>query len=355
MKVVIRVDSSHPMGSGHLVRCRTLAEELRLRGADVRFICRDHPGNLVHLLTRSAFAVTVLPASPLCESTAEDYTQWLGVSSETDAAETIEALEGKIPDWLIVDHYGLDCSWQEKLRPQVNKILVIDDLANRPHDCDVLVDQNYQLPNHSYEKLVPHDCQLLLGCHYALLSPEYWQYRQTLAPRNGKLERVLIFLGGTDPQNITGKVLSALSAPEFAFLDLDVVVGSSNPHKLLLQQQIQQRPRTNFYENLPHLAQLMAHADLAIGAGGTTTWERLCLGLPSLVISIAENQVPACLALSGVGAIIYLGTANTVKIEDIQNSISLLLHKPEIMTQISQEGQKCVDGMGLNRIVEILH
>ncbi|PNJ93111.1 UDP-2,4-diacetamido-2,4,6-trideoxy-beta-L-altropyranose hydrolase [Cylindrospermopsis raciborskii C04] len=354
MKVVIRVDSSHPMGSGHLVRCRTLAEELRLRGADVRFICRDHPGNLVHLLTRSAFSVTVLPGPPLCESTAEDYTQWLGVSSETDAAETIEALEGEIPDWLIVDHYGLDRSWQEKLRPQVNKILVIDDLANRPHDCDVLLDQNYQLPNHSYEKLVPNDCQLLLGCHYALLSPEYWQYRQTLASRNGKLERVLIFLGGTDPQNITGKVLSALSAPEFAFLHLDVVVGSSNPHKLLLQQQIQQRPRTNFYENLPHLAQLMAHADLAIGAGGTTTWERLCLGLPSLVISIAENQVPACLALSDVGAIIYLGTANTVKIEDIQNSISSLFHNTDTLEKISYGCRHYVDGLGAKRLAQYL-
>ncbi|MBA4444759.1 UDP-2,4-diacetamido-2,4,6-trideoxy-beta-L-altropyranose hydrolase, partial [Cylindrospermopsis raciborskii CS-506_C] len=119
-------------------------------------------------------------------------------------------------------------------------------------------------------------------------------------------------------------------------------------------QQIQQRPRTNFYENLPHLAQLMAHADLAIGAGGTTTWERLCLGLPSLVISIAENQVPACLALSDVGAIIYLGTANTVKIEDIQNSISSLFHNTDTLEKISYGCRHYVDGLGAKRLAEYL-
>ncbi|OSO90608.1 hypothetical protein B7O87_09310 [Cylindrospermopsis raciborskii CENA303] len=146
VKVVIRVDSSQNMGSGHLVRCRTLAEALQHRGAEVKFICRQHPGNLIHLLTHANFSVTVLPPPTSLQPTVEDYTLWLGVNLETDAAETIEALKGKMPDWLIVDHYGLDNFWEEKLRSYVGKILVIDDLANRPHNCDALLNQNYHFP-----------------------------------------------------------------------------------------------------------------------------------------------------------------------------------------------------------------
>ncbi|MBE9237325.1 UDP-2,4-diacetamido-2,4,6-trideoxy-beta-L-altropyranose hydrolase [Anabaena aphanizomenioides LEGE 00250] len=356
MKVVIRVDSSQNMGSGHLVRCRTLAEALQRRGAEVKFICRDHPGNLIHLLTRSAFPVTVLPAPPLVEVTTEDYDLWLGVDPQTDAAQTIAAFGGEIPHWLIVDHYGLGRPWEEQLRPHVGKILVIDDLANRPHDCDVLLDQNYHFPGvNRYQELVPHDCRLLLGCRYALLRPEYLEFRHTLPPHTGKVERVLIFFGGTDPQNITGKVISALSAGEFASLYVDVVVGSSNPHRLSLQQQVNQRPQTTLYENLPHLAQLMARADLAIGAGGTTTWERLCLGLPSLVISIADNQVPACQALAREEAIIYLGTADQVQVKDIAEAIAFVQRNPATVVRMSDQGKQYVDGLGADRVGEYLY
>lgn len=355
MKVVIRVDSSQSIGSGHLIRCRTLAEELRRRGANVKFICRDHPGNLIHLLTGSTFSVTVLPAPTSLEPTVEDYSLWLGVTPETDAVETIEALKGEIPDWLIVDHYGLDSLWEGKLRPYVGKIMVIDDLANRLHNCDALLDQNYQSPQtNRYYGLTPDNCQLLIGCKYALLRSEYSEFRSSHIGHSGKLQRVLVFFGGSDPQNITGKVITALSSSDFAHLDLDVVVGASNPHRLALQQQIKHRPNTIVHENLPHLAQLITSADLAIGAGGTTTWERLCLGLPSLVISIAENQVSACEALASTGAIVYLGTANRVGSEDIQKSVSFLSSNPPNLVEMSERGCQYVDGLGARRVAEHL-
>ncbi|MEX6780098.1 UDP-2,4-diacetamido-2,4,6-trideoxy-beta-L-altropyranose hydrolase, partial [Limnospira fusiformis] len=211
MKVIFRVDSSAQIGSGHLIRCRTLAEELRRRGAEVRFICREHRGNLIHLLSQAAFPVTVLPPPPQSSGEMEEnYQAWLGVSAETDAQETLLALGGESADWLVVDHYGLDAVWERQLRPQVKQILVIDDLANRPHDCDVLLDQNYsQLGEQRYQGWVPHSCRLLLGPRYGLLRPEYPLYRQALSPHRGQVRRVLVFFGGTDSQNMTGKALEA--------------------------------------------------------------------------------------------------------------------------------------------------
>jgi len=352
MKIVIRVDSSPLMGSGHLVRCQTLAEVLRKTGAEVQFICRDHPGNLGSRLTHSGFKVTLLPAPPTVTEPREDYGLWLGVPSEIDARETLQALAGERPDWLIVDHYGLDHAWETQLRSQVGRIFVIDDLANRCHDCDVLLDQNENFKGKSrYQGLVPASCHLCLGCRYALLSPEYAQFRSMLKPPTGQIERVFIFFGGTDPHNLTGLAIAALFSPEFSRLTLDVVIGVTNPHRETLETQAQQRANVNLYTSRPHLADLMARADLAIGAGGTTTYERLCLGLPSLVISIANNQIPACEHLAHLNAIDYLGSRETVTKTQLQQAIANCLNHPEHCQQIAEQGQTLVDGKGAERVI----
>lgn len=163
MKVVFRVDASNRMGIGHLMRCLTLAEVLRGRGAQIRFICREHAGNLIGYLGQKAIPVAILPAldsgKPIHAE--ENYAVWLGASQEEDAIQTIEALEGEIPDWLVVDHYGLDAEWERRLRPHANQLMVIDDLANRSHDCNVLLDQNYSLENEQrYARIVPAACEL---------------------------------------------------------------------------------------------------------------------------------------------------------------------------------------------------
>lgn len=352
MKIVIRVDSSRLIGSGHLVRCQTLAEVLRKRGAEVQFICRDHLGNLVSRLTRSSFKVKLLPSPPTATELREDYALWLGVPPEVDAMETWQALAGEQPDWLIVDHYGLDQTWEQQLRPHVKHICVIDDLANRPHDSDILLDQN---ENHHrdqrYQGLIPNHCRPLLGCHYALLRPEYAQQRQTLAPHPGKIERIFLFFGGTDPHNLTGLAIAALSSPEFQPLTLDVVIGATNPHRPSLETQAHQRGNVNLHGPRPHLADLMATAHLAIGAGGTTTYERMCLGLPSLVISIANNQRPACDYLAQQNAIFYLGSQETVTPTHLQQAIGKCLNSPKHCQQMAEQGQKLVDGKGVERVV----
>jgi UDP-2,4-diacetamido-2,4,6-trideoxy-beta-L-altropyranose hydrolase len=186
MNITIRTDASTRIGLGHLVRCRTLATALRDQGATVRFICRAHPGHQIAALRADGLDVTALPAPPDQEAADGDYAAWLGVPQAQDAAETIAALAADRPDWLIVDHYGLDVDWEQALRPHVGRILVIDDLANRRHDGDLLLDQNYAPAGTTrYQGLLPPGARTLLGPAYALLRPEYAQHRQTLRPRNG--------------------------------------------------------------------------------------------------------------------------------------------------------------------------
>lgn len=356
MKVVFRVDASNRMGTGHLIRCLTLAEALRDRGAETRFICRAHSGDLIGMLQQQAMPVIGLPASAQVSITySEDYAAWLGVTQLEDAEQTIEALQGDHVDVLIVDHYSLDIDWEQRLRPHTDKIMVIDDLVNRRHDCDLLLNQNYSDEGEDrYKGLVPEICRLLLGPSYALLRQEYAAYRRTLRLRDGLVRRVLVFFGGPDPYNTTGLALEALSAPEYRHLEVDVVIGGTNPHRVAIEKQISMRPRTKLYGPRPYLADLMAQADLAIGAGGATTWERMCFGLPSLVISLSENQRPACEALAKEGLIYYLGEFSEVQASDLGRALKECIENREYQLACSTRNQLLADGLGTLRLAEVL-
>lgn len=357
MKVVFRADASSRMGIGHLMRCLTLAEALHERGADTCFICRDHPGNLIELLRRQAMPVTVLPApAQTPEVNSEGYVASLDVTQAEDAEQTIEALHGDCPDWLVVDHYGLDADWEQRLRPYTAKLMVIDDMANLRHDCDLLLNQNYsgEVEN-CYSDLVSEKCRLLLGPRYALLRPEYEAYRRTLQPRGVVVRRVLVFFGNSDPHNITSLALEALSAPEFQHLEVDVVVGANNAQRVALEEQVLARPLTNMYGSRPHLADLMSHADLAIGAGDGTTWERICLGLPSLVVSIAGNQRQTCDALARAELIQHIGSFRDVRSTDLIDALKGWIRNPERLLACSTLSPLLVDGLGGLRLAEVLH
>lgn len=356
MTITIRVDASAAIGTGHLVRCRTLGRALQAQGASVQFISRAHPGHGLDALRAEGFAVAALPAPDTAslETLGEDYVRWLGVPPEQDAEETMAALEGD-PDWLVVDHYGLDAEWEQRLRPHVGHILAIDDLANRIHDCDALLDQNYSTtPETRYADLLPPDTTRLLGPTYALLRPEYAEQRQRRRPHSGAMERIFVFFGGTDPDNLTGRALSALSDPVFTDVAVDVVVGPNNPHRGELEAQAKARSGITLHPPRPHLADLMAAADLAIGAGGTTTWERFCLGLPALVVSVAENQRPACEALAADDLLVYLGHDDQVTASSLREALQDLRGDPERLRHLADAGRQTVDGGGTQRVVEYL-
>ena len=355
MKVFFRVDASLCMGIGHFMRCLTLADALRDRGKQVRFICREHNGHLIDKLSQKAIPVTVLPASVITDSSgSENYAAWLGVSQAVDAKESIEAINKEMPDWLVVDHYGLDVEWEELLRPHVKRLMVIDDLANRRHDCDLLLDQNFGRHEQDYKGIVNSDCQLLIGPHYALIRPEYVTYRKTLRERDGQVNRVLVFFGGSDPDNMTGLALHALSKTDLRHLQVDLVIGANNQHREKLEKQAQQRLNTRIYGPRPHLADLMAQADIAIGASGATTWERMCLGLPTVVVSIAENQKPASEALFEAGLIEYAGHFSDIKQDQLVETLRLLCESAKKRANVSVYNKLLVDGLGSSRLIEFM-
>lgn len=352
MKVFIRVDASPLIGLGHLIRCRTLAAELRNRGADVQFICRAHSGHAVRGIEEKGFQVLLLPPPEPGERSLSGYEAWLGVSQEKDADETIKAIRNAPVDWLIVDHYGLDAKWERAMRICADRIMVIDDLANRAHDCDVLLDQNFgaDAPGR-YQDLIPSECRPYLGPRYALLSSEYREFKPRVRTQ---VERVLLSFGGADTHNATGLALEALSFPELAHLHVDVVLGAANPHRSMISRLAEQRGHVTVHDPRPQLADLIDRADLAIGAGGGTTWERLCLGLPTLTISIADNQVPASLALTEAGFITYAGALEALTCDSLRAKISQLVNDPEGLATLSAIGPSLVDGLGAMRMAEAL-
>jgi UDP-2,4-diacetamido-2,4,6-trideoxy-beta-L-altropyranose hydrolase len=356
MKVVFRVDASTRIGTGHIMRCLNLAEALREQKVHTHFICRNHVGNLIPLLRREAMNVTVLPVTMAPDAIhGENYQAWLGATPVEDYEQTIEALNGEQPDCLVVDHYGLDVEWERKLRPNAGRLMVVDDLANRHHDCDLLLDQNYSVEgSHRYMGLVPLACQLLIGPRYALLHSKYSEFRKKPRVRDGRVERVLIFFGGSDPKNMTGLALDALLQIGLRNLHIDIVVGANNPYDEVLQKQSANRPQIKIHRMLPYLADLMTQADLALGAGGVTTLERMCLGLPSIVLSIADNQRPGCEALSQAGAINYVGDVESIRIEDIVNAVEQLTSNPDRLLALSTRSSGIVDGLGASRIADAL-
>ena len=357
--ILFRCDASLSIGSGHVMRCRTLARELQRHGAEIVFLCRRQPGDLIGLLEQE-FLMLALPEQALADCEGLEGRElcgaWLGCSQAHDAAQCLDALaEARIgsADWLVVDHYGLDACWEEQLLVGLAvgavapKLLVIDDLADRAHQADLLLDQNFfgEATEQRYQGLLPPHCRQLLGPHYALLGPEYAQLHPLVPPRT-ELRRVLVFFGGVDPANLTGRALEALLDPALADLAVDVVLGRQSPHRQAVEELVAHRPHTTLHGPLPSLAGLIARADLAIGAGGATTWERACLGLPSLVVAIAANQLPFAQALDQTGHLQLLGDAASVSVERIRSALLARIAVPFA----GEAGSALTDGWGASRL-----
>ena len=354
MRIAFRTDASLKIGTGHVMRCLTLADALREQGAESRFVCREHEGHLMELIRSRGYEVHALPKPRANASFKFDlaHSSWLGVDWSMDAKETRQLLAYSKFDWLIVDHYALDHLWESALRPSCRRIMVIDDLADRRYDCDFFLDQNYGSSTERYAGLVPVDCTQFQGPEFALLKPIYAQRRTEQIVRNRKIQRVLIYFGGwADPVDLTGMALRAFQATDLKRVELDVVVGSSYAYRQKLEAAATNRGRTCIHTQLPDLSELMSRADLAIGAGGATTWERCCLGLPSIVISTAENQRPACVALAADRLIEYLGHVDLISPEVIRKKVLELLGKPERLDDLIKKSMSLVDGKGTSRVV----
>lgn len=340
------------------MRCLTLADALRERGAQCIFICRPHEGHLLELIAQRDHQLVALPVLQKVVSSSRKgapYADWLETDWFTDAIDTKQVLSSNILreplDWLVVDHYALDCLWEQALRPYVRRIAVIDDLADRLHDCDLLLDQNLGRIEKDYGGLLMPNVVKLIGPQFALLRPEFAALRaQSLARRenNSQLRNLLISMGGVDQDNATGQVVDALKGCALPTdLRIIVVMGPHAPWLVKIKAQAEQLPwSTQVLAGVNNMAQLMADSDLAIGAAGGSAWERCCLGLPSLLLVLAENQSAGAVALQNAGAVIALETYQQIgeTLDSWQSShqTSAALRKISLAAAAVTDGNGCI-------------
>lgn len=349
MKVAFRADASIQIGTGHVMRCLTLADELRARGSECIFICREHQGNLIEQLRRKGYTTFSLAIENEADNDLP-HSPWLGATQRKDADACTPILAKFQPDWLIVDHYALDYRWEHILASHCGALMVIDDLADRKHCCRILLDQTYGRSADDYRPLVPDDCEVLCGCDYALLRPEFAENREYSLKRrvHPQLKSILVTLGGVDRDNITSKVLFALSTCKLPDdCNITVIMGPTAPFLTHVQQQAHTMPRpTNVCVDVNNMAQLMADSDLAIGAAGSTSWERCCLGLPTITLVLANNQKWIARGLSQVGAVL------TPQSKDFSQDLKMLMHviNEKILINLSQTSAKITDGLGASRV-----
>lgn len=335
------------------MRCLTLATALLEPDTQIHFICRHLPDSLGELIPEKGFKVFLLPSGELGQETRPlAHANWLGTTQEADANATRALIQDQNYDWLIIDHYALDIRWESILRPYVKQLMVIDDLADRLHDCDVLLDQNYYLDQGRYKDKLPNKCLTLLGPRYTLLRKEFSELRSQLKPKDNIVKRILVFFGGIDAQDFTIRALTAITAITEHDLSVDVVIGDQHPNKEAIIA-LCKRSGFNCYVQTDKMAELMANADLSIGAGGGAVWERACLKLPTIAIPIATHQIKQLTDIAAKG-ITYTFDANDYTPDKIKTHILSILDNPALRHMLSVNSAELVDGEGAERVKKVM-
>ena len=335
--MIFRVDASARIGGGHVMRCCSLAEHFIAAGWSVGFASSAESRIIVRQLS--------------------DRTEVLEGSDQRSL--DAEALALRWPsgcDLLVVDHYSLDARFEGTCRGWADRIVVVDDLADRPHDCDLLIDSTFGRAAADYAGLVPVSTPVLAGADYALLRPEFAARRQESLARRAalvKVERVLVSLGLTDLGAITARVVRLLldSAPA---LSIDVVLGPAVPSRATLEEFAAHSPRLCLHVDPPDMAALMAKADVAIGAGGTTSWERCCLGLPTVLLVLADNQKMIAYELARAGAAVRVEQCGEPDPSAIAEALVALAADPDRLREMSRRAAAICDGKGAERAYEYI-
>ncbi len=356
MRIGFRCDASVEIGSGHLMRCLTLADELARRGAECLFLGAPSTEAWRGTITARGHAFKPLnpvPAQPTATVEAATHAAWLPWGWQSDAAATISALPQPV-DWLVVDHYALDQRWQEMLRPKAHRIMVIDDLADRPHACDLLLDHNVSnLGIARYDGRVPDPCQRMLGPAFALIHPDFAQARQNRAASH-TVQRLLLFQTAGDPLNLTSAILRRLMAERWSGLAVDVVTGAINPRLDEVQAFCSARPATTLHVDTNAMPELCARADLAIGAAGGAALERCASALPSLTLVLADNQQPGAEALEKLGGMELVRQSAPDDLDAFDAQLGALVVHESLRQRLGARGAVLVDGLGTRRVADAI-
>lgn len=355
MRVLFRVDSGIGIGMGHVSRCLALAHSLRRRGAECIFVQRPHAGSNAGLIRAAGFAVTALPPPKEAVTDGMDYRAWLGAPVEEDAEHTRALTERVEASWLVVDHYGADAAWETRAKPHAARLLAIDDLADRPHACDMLLDQNFfNAPRKRYVGRIADGTLGLFGPMYALLRPEYASARPAAPPTGRTVTRAFVFYGGGDPGGETERAVRVLTDVDGARIPADVVVSVGNREPERLDRLANDHGAVDLHGPRTHLADLLAHAQLGLGAGGVTALERCTLGVPAVVTTIATNQIAVTQALAEAGACLFAGRREDMTDKRLSKQVASLLFDRESRDRIVRNAWLMTDGRGAERTAEVL-
>ncbi len=352
-KVVFRVDSSFNIGTGHIKRCLALAYELKICGCEIVFITRNLPGNISEEVSQSGYEVKLINYKKDSSQNVDNF----DVAIDVDA--TLEFLSGLNTDILIVDHYEINAAWEVQVRPHVSELVVIDDYLNRDHDCSYFFNQNYYPNGFFLNSIKTPDKGVFLGTQYSLLGPEYAQLRQFKIDESGKFNNkkkilnCLIYFGGSDAPGLTLKVLKVIQQSNYIALHFHVVIGVNNLYADEIRILAGSLTNVSIYEHRKTLVNLFSICDFAIGAPGSTTWERMCLGIPSILISIAENQDNNLKYLDDAGYIVSAGSFKDDISKNIRDALQKILAN-ESLEEIKQKILMLVDGNGAKRVAAII-
>lgn len=333
MTILVRADAGPELGSGHVVRCANLVQRLRDTGELVVLAASDVPPALAEWLHAQDLSVSRVP--PLTE----------GVE---DAASCLRL--GLSPDLVIVDHYALDAQWESVMRSSGATVVVIDDLADRPHECDFLIDPS---PGEDlrvrYEGLVPDDARLFLGPAFALLREDF--LRPDLARvRDGTIQRVLVFLGGGVTSGQVLAVLEAIDSLEGPLLEVVALLGYSFPDPAPVHDFAAGRDWLSVVGVTDDVPALMSWADLAVGSCGGASWERCALGLPALAAVTAGNQLDNAKGLTRAGAAVVLGRVGDTTVETWARALQVLVEDPVQVRAMSSAALRLTSGSVAARV-----
>jgi len=349
MRIVIRCDVGQDVGSGHVMRCRVLARELRRCGSQVSFVLGEAASEMVGMVHPEFDC--------FWEEEKTNSVMEGGLDAQAyeykDALRTITLLAGRDVDWVIVDNYRIGVTWETLIRNKtMAKVMAIDDLADRSHNCDILLDQNWYgfKSTERYKRLVAPNCNKLIGPCYALIGEDYRNLWESSPVRTSPVKSVIVYFGSVDRLNLTSQICEILTEKEFSHLKVEVVVGSLLLHERKLRELTQGLENVRLMRSVPSLGPFLASADIGIGAGGSTTWERCCVGLPTIVVSTALNQEEICKTLESESSIIYLGKYEKFKKTKCREAISRLINCPDLLERISERCKQYTDGLGASRV-----
>lgn len=336
MHAVFRADASPAIGGGHVQRCLTLADAFVEAGWHCSFAFREGT-----LETVPALATRGHELLPLSEPDEEEPA---GIGAAVNAR----------CDLLVVDHYGRGQAFESRCRGFASCILALDDLPSRAHDADFLLDATPRASDDAYRAVVPSTCSLLVGPRFALLRPQFSKARaEALARREARVapRRLLVSMGMTDPNNVTARVLRGIASSRL-LLAIDVVLGAIAPHLPAVRALISELGLdATLHVDVADMASLVSAADIAIGASGQTSFERCCLGLPSLMAVTADNQRDFADALVAAGAVERLTSVDEA---EIASALVSLVNDPVRLRTMSRQATALCDGEGAARAVQVV-